>query len=310
MRLHATSDDRQIWCSRPPARRQDCGGMAGVACSARDGGMLQPWLTQETWLWRPCSIEPLRSTTPRSLSSRALAGDWSNLQTCRPANRYWTWRRGVARACAQQLKLSVLVGASWALIWRQKMVELLREDLQRLGLRQASAMVGDATCLDLADNEFDVALCGFTLMLLHDPRRAAAELVRVLRPGGRVAVSMPTDAGPEWSFFGEIAAQFAPRAVRPLPPTPGAPVDLAALLREVGFHGIQSLDEVEDFTFTDADEWWRWVWSQGMRALLEALPPDALDDLRAAADKRLQTMTRDGSIPLRQYVRYTLAIKP
>jgi hypothetical protein len=47
-----------------------------------------------------------------------------------------------------------------------------------------------------------------------------------------------------------------------------------------------------------------------MRALLEALPPDVLDDLRAAANKRLQTMMRDGSIPLRQYVRYTLAIKP
>jgi hypothetical protein len=54
--------------------------------------------------------------------------------------------------------------------------------------------------------------------------------------------------------LGEIATQFAPRAVRPLPPTPGAPVDLAALLREVGFHDIQSLDEVEDFTFTDGDE--------------------------------------------------------
>jgi ubiquinone/menaquinone biosynthesis C-methylase UbiE len=38
-----------------------------------------------------------------------------------------------------------------------KMVELLREDLPHLGLTQASAMVGDATRLDLADNEFDVA---------------------------------------------------------------------------------------------------------------------------------------------------------
>jgi hypothetical protein len=36
-----------------------------------------------------------------------------------------------------------------------------------------------------------------------------------------------------------------------------------------------------------------------MRVLLEALPPDALDDLRAAAEERLQTMMRDGSIPLR-----------
>ena len=47
-----------------------------------------------------------------------------------------------------------------------------------------------------------------------------------------------------------------------------------------------------------------------MRVLLEAFPRDALDDLRAAAEERLQTMMRDGSIPLRQHVRYTLGIKP
>jgi O-methyltransferase / aklanonic acid methyltransferase len=192
-----------------------------------------------------------------------------------------------------------------------KMVELLRDDLGHLGLTQASVMVGDATRLDLPDNEFDVALCGFTLMLLPDSRRAAAELARVLRPGGRVAVSMPTGAGPEWSFFGELAAQFAPRAVRPLPPAPGSTVDLAVLLREVGFDDVRALDEVEGFAFTDADEWWRWIWSQGMRAFLEALPIDALDDLRSAAEERLHTMTSaDGSIPLHQGVRYAFGVKP
>jgi len=38
-----------------------------------------------------------------------------------------------------------------------------------------------------------------------------------------------------------------------------------------------------------------------MRVLLEALPSDSLDDLRAAAEERLQTMMRDESIPLRLY---------
>jgi hypothetical protein len=36
-----------------------------------------------------------------------------------------------------------------------------------------------------------------------------------------------------------------------------------------------------------------------MHVLLEASPPDPLDDLAAAAEERLQTMMRDRSIPLR-----------
>jgi O-methyltransferase / aklanonic acid methyltransferase len=192
-----------------------------------------------------------------------------------------------------------------------KMVDLLNQDLHSLGMTQASAMVGDATHLELPDNEFDVALCGFTLMLLPAPLEAAAELARTLRPGGRIAVSMPTGAGPEWSFYGELLAQFAPRAIRPLPPMPGPPPDLAEVLGAVGFENVRSLDEVEDFSFANTGAWWNWVWSQGMRAVLEALPSDALDEFRRAGELRLQPITcSDGSIPLHQRVRYVLASKP
>jgi ubiquinone/menaquinone biosynthesis C-methylase UbiE len=192
-----------------------------------------------------------------------------------------------------------------------RMVDLLTQDLQRLGMTQACAVVGDATHLDVPDNEFDVALCGFTLMLLPEPDRAAAELARTVRPGGRVAVSLPTGAGPEWSFYGELITQFAPRAIRPLPPMPGPPLDLAEVLGDVGFEQVRSVDEVEAFVFANTDAWWTWAWSQGMRAVLETLPSDALDELRRAGEQRLQPITSsDGSIPLHQRVRYLLASKP
>lgn len=189
------------------------------------------------------------------------------------------------------------------------MVERLRGDLERLRLTHASVHVGDAMSLDFGDNEFDVALCGFTLMLLPDPTRAVTEIVRVLRPGGRVAVSMPTGAGPDWAFFGELMMQFAPRAVRPLPPSPqSTPPDLAVLFSNAGLDDTRLIDEIEEFAFAGTDAWWTWVWSQGMRAYLEALPADALDELRAAADNRLRPLAEpSGSIPLRQGVRYAIA---
>jgi O-methyltransferase/aklanonic acid methyltransferase len=191
------------------------------------------------------------------------------------------------------------------------MVDRLRGDLQRLGLDQASISVGNAMALDAASGAFDVALSGFTLALLPNPKLAVDEFARVVRPGGRVAVSMPTGAGPEWSFFGELIGQFAGRADRPLPPPPGPPPDLAALLRDGGLEDVRTVDETEDFVFPNSDAWWNWVWSQGMRVLLEALPTDALNDLRAAAESRLRPITAaDQSIPLHQGVRYVLARRP
>lgn len=50
-------------------------------------------------------------------------------------------------------------------------------------------VVGDAEALPFADCEFDAVLCECSLSTFPDKRRALAEMRRVLRPGGRVALS-------------------------------------------------------------------------------------------------------------------------
>ncbi|MEZ4650094.1 MAG: class I SAM-dependent methyltransferase [Candidatus Eisenbacteria bacterium] len=50
--------------------------------------------------------------------------------------------------------------------------------------------------LPFHDGEFDVALCAQTLQFLKDAPRAVAEMHRVLKPGGRIAVSL-------WCRIGE-----------------------------------------------------------------------------------------------------------
>jgi ubiquinone/menaquinone biosynthesis C-methylase UbiE len=47
--------------------------------------------------------------------------------------------------------------------------------------------------LPFRDGEFDVALCAQTLQFLDDRPRALAEMYRILKPGGRVAVSLWCD---------------------------------------------------------------------------------------------------------------------
>jgi SAM-dependent methyltransferase len=72
------------------------------------------------------------------------------------------------------------------------------------GARVAVAQ-GDALRLPFADATFDRVICSEVLEHLADDRRAMAELARVLRPGGTMAVTVPR-YGPElvnWALSDE-----------------------------------------------------------------------------------------------------------
>ena len=70
------------------------------------------------------------------------------------------------------------------------MVEWARLRAAALGVGHASFERMDAEALELADADFDVALCGLGLMYVPDPARAVRELCRVVRPGGRVGLAV------------------------------------------------------------------------------------------------------------------------
>lgn len=61
-------------------------------------------------------------------------------------------------------------------------------------------MTADAEALPFADASFDVVLSTFGVMFTPDHARAADELVRVVRPGGRIALANWTPSG----FIGEL----------------------------------------------------------------------------------------------------------
>lgn len=60
----------------------------------------------------------------------------------------------------------------------------------------ATALRGDALALPFADGAFDAVIASEVLEHIPDDKGALAELVRVLRPGGRMAVTVPR-YGPE-----------------------------------------------------------------------------------------------------------------
>jgi ubiquinone/menaquinone biosynthesis C-methylase UbiE len=72
---------------------------------------------------------------------------------------------------------------------------------------------GDAEALPFEDGAFDVVLSTFGVMFAPDQERAAAELLRVCRPGGKIGLA-------SWTIDGFSAAQLE-LMNRYMPPPPG-----------------------------------------------------------------------------------------
>jgi len=104
---------------------------------------------------------------------------------------------------------------------------------------------GDAESLPFTDGSFDAVLSVFGSMFAPDHARAAAELLRVCRPGGTIALASWTPDGFIGELFRTVSAHVPPPAGVPSPMLWGTEAHLRELLGE----GIASL-EVAERTFT------------------------------------------------------------
>ncbi len=95
--------------------------------------------------------------------------------------------------------------------------ELVRRAQERASAErlELSLQTADAEALPFADGSFDVVLSTYGVMFTADHEQAARELVRVSKPGGRIALANWTPEG----FIGELFRVVA----RHVPPPAGAP---------------------------------------------------------------------------------------
>lgn len=169
---------------------------------------------------------------------------------------------------------------------------------------RASFAVADAQALDRPDAAYDAVASSLVLNFLPDPARGAAEMRRVVRPGGVVA-------GYVWDYAGEMqlmrrfwdaAAELDPAAADLDEGRRMAgcnPAGLEALFSGAGLEEVETRAIDVPTVFADFDDYWSpFEGGQGPApGYCASLPPDR----RAALRERLRETlpaAADGSISL------------
>ncbi|KPJ90978.1 MAG: arsenite S-adenosylmethyltransferase [Gemmatimonas sp. SG8_17] len=80
-------------------------------------------------------------------------------------------------------------GKAYGLDMTDEMLHLARRNAAAAGVRNVEFLKGEIEAIPLPDNSVDVVISNCVINLSADKRRALREACRVLRPGGRLAVS-------------------------------------------------------------------------------------------------------------------------
>ena len=116
------------------------------------------------------------------------------------------------------------------------LIEQARVNAEQEGL-EIKFDVGDAEQLTYADGAFDTVVTMFGAMFAARPERAAAELVRVTRSGGRIAMANWTPTGFIGQMFKIVGRHAPPPAGIPSPILWGSQTEVDARLSK----GVQTL---------------------------------------------------------------------
>ncbi len=103
----------------------------------------------------------------------------------------------------------------------EDMLEIARENASRRGIKNIETKACDVCELPFADNTFDAISCRFGFMFFPDMELAVKEMMRVLKPGGRIATSVWNV--PEKNFWVTVTMGTINRNIDLPAPPPGSP---------------------------------------------------------------------------------------
>ena len=151
----------------------------------------------------------------------------------------------------------------------EKMIDIATRVARSRGLSNVEFRTMDCAALTLPDATFDAAICCFGFQIFTDPEKAAREAHRVLKPGGRIAVSV-WSLGDRVPFLHALVAPMLEHAepdetgYLPTPYETGGPGEMVAFLESAGFRGAHERRVEHALRFDSPEDY--------LESLLKATP--------------------------------------
>jgi enediyne biosynthesis protein CalE5 len=144
----------------------------------------------------------------------------------------------------------------------EQMLEVARRKAAALKLTNVTFRTGDVTTLPFEANSFDAVTSRFCLMFLPEIPKAAAEIARVLKPGGWVAAAVWS--APEKNPSIGLAMEAIKKVVELPPPDPAAPGifrlakpgDLSGMLQQAGLSDLAEQEFLAERSSASAEEYY------------------------------------------------------
>src|ERR1041385_5747967 len=193
---------------------------------------------------------------------------------------------------ASAIPAAEIIGPTGAVVGvdlAENLLALARSKAEERGLNNVEFRSGDMTQLPFDEGSFDVVVCVFGIFFVPDMEAALRELRRVVRNGGKVAI---TSWGPR--FFEPANTEFwnSVRNVRPDLYKGFNPWDricdvdsVRSLLMAAGLDQVEVDAESGSQAVNSPEDWWAMVMGSGYRGTVE--------QLSAADRERVRRQTLD-----------------